>query len=95
MTRRREEVFETLKKTLRERIMVIDGAMGTMIQREHLDEADFRNEQLKDHPKPLKGNNDLLSITRPDIIYKIHKACFSFYYYSRELWSIVAVGHLL
>uniref|UniRef100_A0A8R1IS22 Hcy-binding domain-containing protein n=1 Tax=Caenorhabditis japonica TaxID=281687 RepID=A0A8R1IS22_CAEJA len=53
--------------------MIIDGAMGTMIQREFMEEEDFRGEILKDHDKPLKGNNDLLSVTRPDIIYKIHK----------------------
>lgn len=48
--------------------------MGTMIQREHLQEEDFRCiDSLKDHHKPLKGNNDLLSLTRPDVILKIHK----------------------
>lgn len=52
---------------------MIDGAMGTMIQREHLEENDFRGELLAEHTHPLKGNNDLLSLTRPDIIYKIHK----------------------
>lgn len=52
--------------------MVLDGAMGTMIQRYKLEEEDFRNESLKDHPVPLKGNNDLLSITRPDVIKAIH-----------------------
>jgi 5-methyltetrahydrofolate--homocysteine methyltransferase len=62
--------------TLRNRIMILDGAMGTMIQRHKLEEADFRNERLKDHPHPLKGNNDLLSITRPDIIKEIHKLYF-------------------
>lgn len=51
--------------------------MGTMIQRHKLTEEDFRNEQLKDHPYPLKGNNDLLSITRPDIIKDIHRQYFS------------------
>jgi len=51
--------------------------MGTMIQRHKLTEADFRNEQLKDHPHPLKGNNDLLSITRPDIIKDIHRQYFA------------------
>ncbi|MCW5911252.1 MAG: homocysteine S-methyltransferase family protein [Cyclobacteriaceae bacterium] len=56
--------------------MILDGAMGTMIQRYKLTEQDFRNEQLKDHPHPLKGNNDLLSITRPDIIKEIHKQYF-------------------
>lgn len=56
--------------------MILDGAMGTMIQRYKLTEQDFRNEQLKDHPHLLKGNNDLLSITRPDIIKEIHKQYF-------------------
>lgn len=53
--------------------MVLDGAMGTMIQRHKLEEKDFRDERLKDHPHPLKGNNDLLSLTRPDIIKDIHR----------------------
>lgn len=57
---------------MQDRILVLDGAMGTMIQRHDLTEDDFRNEALKDHEKPLKGNNDLLSITRPDIIKDIH-----------------------
>ena len=53
--------------------MVLDGAMGTMIQRHILEEADFRGERFKNHAYPLKGNNDLLSITRPDIIKDIHR----------------------
>ncbi|KAJ1366771.1 putative methionine synthase [Parelaphostrongylus tenuis] len=69
----RSPVFEEIAALAEQRILMIDGAMGTMIQREHLEESDFRGEILKDHEKPLKGNNDLLSITRPDIIYKIHK----------------------
>lgn len=56
--------------------MVLDGAMGTMIQRHRLEEDDFRNEKLKDHAKSLKGNNDLLSITRPEIIKGIHAEYF-------------------
>jgi len=56
---------ETLREILRERILVIDGAMGTMIQRHNLTEKDFRGERFKDHPYDLKGNNDLLSITQP------------------------------
>ena len=56
--------------------MVLDGAMGTMIQGYDLDENDFRPESLKDHEIPLKGNNDMLSITRPDIIGAIHRAYF-------------------
>ncbi len=67
---------ELLEAALRERILVLDGAMGTMIQRHTLEEADFRGERFRDHPKPLKGNNDLLSITRPDIIKGIHAAYF-------------------
>jgi 5-methyltetrahydrofolate--homocysteine methyltransferase len=65
-----------IKDILRERIMVLDGAMGTMIQRYKLEEKDFRGEVLKNHPHPLKGNNDLLSITRPDIIKEIHRQYF-------------------
>jgi len=65
-----------IQDILKERILVLDGAMGTMIQRHKLTEEDFRNEALKDHPHPLKGNNDLLSITRPDIIKDIHRQYF-------------------
>lgn len=60
----------------RERILILDGAMGTMIQRYGLQEEDFRGERFKNHPYPLKGNNDLLSITRPDIIKEIHRQYF-------------------
>ncbi len=66
-----------IQDILKERILVLDGAMGTMIQRHKLTEADFRNEALKNHPHPLKGNNDLLSITRPDIIKDIHSQYFA------------------
>lgn len=65
-----------IQDILKERIMIIDGAMGTMIQRYKLEEKDFRNEALKDYPHSLKGNNDLLSITRPDIIKEIHRLYF-------------------
>ena len=68
--------MKDLATILAERILVLDGAMGTMIQRHKLEEEDFRNEALKDHPKALKGNNDLLSITRPDIIREIHALYF-------------------
>ncbi len=61
-----------IQDLLKERILVLDGAMGTMIQRHKLEESDFRGERFKNHPSPLKGNNDLLSITRPDIIKDIH-----------------------
>jgi 5-methyltetrahydrofolate--homocysteine methyltransferase len=62
-----------LPAILQQRIAIIDGAMGTMIQRHKLGEADFRNEQLAAHPKDLKGNNDLLVLTRPDVIQGIHE----------------------
>ena len=61
---------------LKQRIVILDGAMGTMIQRHQLEEADFRNEALANHAYPLKGNNDLLSITRPEIIKGIHRLYF-------------------
>jgi 5-methyltetrahydrofolate--homocysteine methyltransferase len=56
------------------RILILDGATGTMIQARDLDEADFRGERFKDHPSPLKGNNDLLVLTRPDVVTEIHEA---------------------
>jgi len=65
-----------IKEILKNRILVLDGAMGTMIQRHILEEEDFRGERFKDHSHPLKGNNDLLSITRPDIIKEIHTEYF-------------------
>jgi 5-methyltetrahydrofolate--homocysteine methyltransferase len=62
-----------LETALANRILVLDGAMGTMIQRHALEELDFREGAFEDHAKPLKGNNDLLSITRPEIIKDIHR----------------------
>jgi len=59
---------------LARRILVIDGAMGTMIQRHELDEADYRGARFADHPSDLKGNNDLLTLTQPEIIRDIHAA---------------------
>jgi len=67
---------ELLLQTFQKKIMILDGAMGTMIQRHKLTEADFRTESLQNHPKSLKGNNDLLSLSRPDIIEEIHAAYF-------------------
>ncbi len=63
---------EKLEELAAERILIIDGAMGTMIQKEGLEEADYRGERFADWPSDLKGNNDLLVITKPDIIGKIH-----------------------
>jgi 5-methyltetrahydrofolate--homocysteine methyltransferase len=62
-----------LADLLPQRIVIIDGAMGTMIQRHHLGEADFRGERFAGHPKDLKGNNDLLVLTRSDVIRGIHE----------------------
>jgi len=66
--------FQTLRHALRQRILVLDGAMGTMIQAEKLQEHDFRGDRFTSHPSDLSGNNDLLSLTRPDVIRKIHLA---------------------
>ena len=65
---------QTLVEQLQQRILILDGAMGTMIQAEKLKEADFRGERFKDHPSDLTGNNDLLTLTRPDVVRKIHMA---------------------
>jgi len=62
----------SIREELDKRILIIDGAMGTMIQRYQLTEADFRGERFKDHPCDLKGNNDLLNLTRPNVIKAIH-----------------------
>ncbi|MGD9571955.1 MAG: methionine synthase [Thermoleophilia bacterium] len=64
----------TLDRLLADRILILDGATGTMIQRHTLDEDDFRGDLLAEHPQPLKGNNDLLTLTRPDVITGIHQA---------------------
>src|SRR5437763_16536385 len=65
---------QSLPRILGERIVILDGAMGTMIQRYKLGEADYRGERFKDHPKSLKGNGDLLQLTRPEVIQSIHEA---------------------
>lgn len=63
-----------IKEQLKERILILDGAMGTMIQRYSLKEEDFRGDRFRQAQKDLKGNNDLLSLTRPDVIREIHEA---------------------
>lgn len=65
--------MNSIIKELEKRILVIDGAMGTMIQRYKLTEADYRGERFKDWPSDVKGNNDLLCITKPEVIIAIHK----------------------
>ena len=62
-----------IKQHLQQRILLLDSAMGTMIQQHKLSEADYRGETLKDHPQDLKGNNDILSITQPELIRNIHE----------------------
>ena len=65
--------FNILKKLLKERILVFDGAMGTLIQQHKLTEEDFRGERFKTHPKDLKGNNEILNLTQPEVIQNIHR----------------------
>ena len=61
-------------KLLSEKILILDGAMGTMIQAFEFNEDDFRGSEFKDHPLPLRGNNDLLTLTQPEKISAIHRA---------------------
>jgi 5-methyltetrahydrofolate--homocysteine methyltransferase len=65
--------MSNIREELQQRILIIDGAMGTMIQQHHLKEEDYRGERFKDWPSDLKGNNDLLSLTQPGIIEGIHR----------------------
>src|SRR5580658_4617059 len=67
------DVRKTIQDRLKESILIIDGAMGTMIQRHKLEEKDYRGERFKDWPSDLKGNNDLLVLTQPAIIEGIHR----------------------
>ncbi len=64
---------ETIETAIRRRILVLDGAMGTMIQRLHLTEEDFRGDEFRDHPVKIEGDNDILALTRPDAIAAIHR----------------------
>eukprot|EP00955_Chlamydomonas_euryale_P016340 174666-Chlamydomonas_euryale.AAC.1 len=68
------ETFGALESLFTQRIAYIDGAMGTMVQRYKLEEEDFRGERYKNHGHELKGNNDILVLTRPDVIAEIHTA---------------------
>ena len=69
----RPERIREFRRLLGERILVLDGAMGTMIQSYRLGEADYRGERFRDWPRDLKGNNDLLTLTRPEVIGEIHR----------------------
>ena len=71
---KRQHMKTDIRKILLERIMVIDGAMGTMIQEYQLTEQDYRGKRFADYHRDIKGNNDLLSITQPQVITAIHQA---------------------
>jgi len=77
MSLSRQDRIAALKAAARERILVLDGSWGVMIQREGLTEADFRGERFKDHPVQIKGDNDILCLTRPDIIAGLHDAYYA------------------
>ncbi|ASD67601.1 homocysteine S-methyltransferase family protein [Pseudoalteromonas piscicida] len=68
-----EQIAEQLKQAMQQRILILDGAMGTMIQKHKLEEEDYRGERFKDWHVLIKGNNDLLSLTQPEIIKQIHR----------------------
>ncbi|MFC5047133.1 homocysteine S-methyltransferase family protein [Aquimarina hainanensis] len=68
--------MKDIHKIIKERILILDGAMGTMLQRYKFTEEDFRGERFKEWPVPLQGNNDLLSITQPDAIKEVHRLYF-------------------
>ena len=74
---RESSSFAALRQLFESRIAVLDGAMGTMIQAKGLGEADFRGSRFARHPRDLKGNNDLLSLTRPDVVEQIHSDYFA------------------
>lgn len=67
----------SINQALQQRILVLDGAMGTMLQRHRFTEADFRGERFRDFPHPLQGNNDLLSLTQPQAIREVHDLYFA------------------
>jgi len=73
----RQERIAALKAAAKERILILDGAWGVMIQKRGLAEADYRGERFKDAPGELRGNNDLLCVTRPDIVSELHDAYFA------------------
>jgi len=73
----RTERITALKAAAKERVLILDGSWGVMIQKRGLDEADFRGERFADHPGQMKGNNDILCLTRPDIVAELHDAYFA------------------
>lgn len=76
MTERKDRIA-ALKQAARERILILDGGWGVMIQRKGLGEADYRGERFKSHPSQMKGNNDILCLTRPDVVTALHDEFFA------------------
>ena len=74
MTPQNNKRWNEIEEAAEDRILILDGAMGTMLQKQGLEEDDFRGERFKDWPSPLKGNNDLLVLTKPDAVAKVHYA---------------------
>ncbi|MEM6862405.1 MAG: methionine synthase [Myxococcota bacterium] len=72
----RDERLKLLRKAVEDRILVLDGAMGTMLQQYELEERDFRGQRFADHSHDLKGNHDILNVTRPDVVKAVHEAYF-------------------
>jgi len=73
----RTERIAALKAAAKERVLILDGSWGVMIQKRGLDEADYRGERFKAHPGQMKGNNDILCLTRPDVVAELHDAYFA------------------
>ena len=73
----RSERIAAMKAEAKERILILDGSWGVMIQRKNLDEADYRGERFKDYSGQMKGNNDILCLTRPDVVTDLHNAYFA------------------
>ena len=83
--------MKNLREIVKEKILILDGAMGTEIQKYNLTEEDFRGERFRDLPGMMKGNNDMLNITRPDVISDIYRATWSWRrYYYREYFFVPA-----
>ncbi len=76
ITKSAEAPKSNIHQAIKERILILDGAMGTMLQRNKFEEEDFRGKRFKDFPHPLKGNNDLLSITQPEAVKEVHRLYF-------------------
>jgi 5-methyltetrahydrofolate--homocysteine methyltransferase len=73
----RQDRIAALKAAAKERVLILDGSWGVMFQKRGLDEADYRGDRFQDHPGQMKGNNDILCLTRPDIVGELHDAYYS------------------